>query len=433
MSPMNSANDFYSTLPDTEKKNGPKRLTDHLIHYLFRLSLRVYLLLINFFKFIRPAHSSNSKKLDILITGTFFSDNWIIALLRPLALSERCGRIRFVSTSLVPSIEKVEPIYPSRLLIKYAGRTPARLMTFIWLGIRTKPDIIGGLHLLVNGLTAIILSKMIGAKALYSCCGGPTECEGGGYKSENHLFCRLTGPDPFIERSLLKAVSEADLVITRGSTAINFFKKHHVQSNFHIIPGGMDGALFSPSSLPFQYDLITVGNLVPRKRVDIFLDIVAKVHTLRPKTKAVILGDGPLKEVLIAQASELDLQDVVTFAGYQTDVASWLKLTRIFVLTSEAEGLSQAMIQAMLCGLPTVASHVGEVEELVHHGQNGFLIPDLNAEDFSQSIVKLLENQQMFTNFSKAARTAAQRCDVHNLAQTWDVILSDIVKLNETP
>ncbi|MBV5327345.1 MAG: hypothetical protein JZU65_06860, partial [Chlorobium sp.] len=84
----------------------------------------------------------------------------------------------------MPFIEKVEAIYPPKLLIKTIGRSPARLATFIWLSFRTRPHVVGGLHLLINGLLAIFLAKLLGVKALYSCCGGQTECEGGGYNSE---------------------------------------------------------------------------------------------------------------------------------------------------------------------------------------------------------------------------------------------------------
>lgn len=424
---MGSATDFYRTLPNNSEKNGPKNIADFAVHLCFRAVLCVYIGTIRIARQFLPkkpfpAHGP----IEILLTGTFFSDNWIISLLRPLALSTRCGRIRMVSTTPVPAIEKVEPIYPSKLLVKLIGRSPARLATFIWLGFWTRPDIIGGLHLLINGLMAILLAKILGVKALYSCCGGPTECEGGGYNSENHLFCKLHGPDPFIERCLLNAISESDLVITRGNLAIQFFQKNGVTTRFHVVPGGMDGNKFAPSEGPTDNDLIIVGNLVPRKRVDLFLEIVSKVHAVHPDIRAVILGDGPLRQSLESQVEKLAIQDIIYFAGYQNNVAEWLQRTKIFVLTSEAEGLSQAMIQAMLCGLPAVVSRVGEAEELVQDGINGFLIQDLNTDTFTQAILQLLEDPAMLRSFSKAARQSAESCDVHYLSRKWDGILNEL-------
>ncbi|MBV5327344.1 MAG: glycosyltransferase family 4 protein, partial [Chlorobium sp.] len=234
-------------------------------------------------------------------------------------------------------------------------------------------------------------------------------------------------PDPFIERRLLDAISEADLVITRGKLVIQFFKDRGISTEFHVIPGGMDSKKFFPSLIPPISDLIIVGNLVPRKRVDLFLEIVSMIHDVRPDIRAVVLGDGPLRQNLESQTEKLHLQKVVYFAGYQNDVVKWLQQAKIFILTSEAEGLSQAMIQGMLCGLPAVVSHVGEAEELVEEGVNGFLIRDLNVDAYVKAIIPLLDDQTMLTNFSKAARQSAERCDVHYLAQKWNEIFDALI------
>lgn len=422
-----SATDFYGSLPKEPKKNGPTSLADKAVHLCFRAVLWCYVWVVGLAgRFLPQRPFPENGPAEILLTGTFFSDNWIISLLRPLALSKRCGRIRMVSSTPLPAIEKVEPVYPPKLLSRVIGRSPARLVTFFWLGFREKPHIIGGLHLLLNGLSAILLAKLTGARGLYSCCGGPTECAGGGYNSENHVFCRLSGPDPVIERFLLKAVAEADLVITRGKLVIRFFQERGVITQFQVVPGGMDGVKFSPSEDPAEYDLIIVGNLIPRKRVDFFLQIVSKVRAVRPDIRAVILGDGPLRESLKAQTNELNLQDHVYFAGHQQHVDAWLKRARIFVLTSEAEGLSQAMIQAMLCGLPAVVSRVGEAEELVENGVNGFMVSGMDIDVFSAHIIKLLQDQAMLSSFAEAARKSAETCDVHYLARKWDGILDGL-------
>jgi glycosyltransferase involved in cell wall biosynthesis len=86
------------------------------------------------------------------------------------------------------------------------------------------------------------------------------------------------------------------------------------------------------------------------------------------------------------------------------------------------------MIQAMLCGLPAVVSHVGEAEELVVNSVNGFLVRDLNVDVFVKAIIKLLDDHAMLSNFSKAARKSAERCDVHYLARKWDEILNELVE-----
>lgn len=409
-------------------KSGFLLIKNYLIHSCFQIGLFFYVFILRLTKWVRPQRSfPKSGPVDILLTGKFLTDNWIISLLQPLALSIRCRRIRFVSSTQMPLIDNVEPIYPPKLLVRLVGKTSARLATFLWIGIHTSPHIIGGLHLLLNGLTAILLAKLTGSIALYNCCGGPGECCGeGGEKRENRLFSKLHGPDPVIEHLLLEAVAAADLVITRGNLAIQYFQEHKVSTQFHVVPGGIDGNIFSLVEVPAEYDLIIVGRIAPVKRMEIFLQVVNKVRAVRSDIRAVILGDGPLRESLETYARELNLHDIVCFAGYQNDVASWLQRAKIFVLTSESEGLSQAMIQAMLCGLPAVVTHVGEAEELIQNGVNGFLVRDMDVNFFAESILRLLDDQTMLSNFGKAARQSAERCDVHQLARKWDEILNGL-------
>lgn len=405
------------------------RALNFLIHVCFRAALGFYIFVLKLACRLRPRRPlPKGEPVDILMTGTFLSDNWIRSLLLPLALSNRCARIRFVSSKQLPLMPKVEPIYPSRLLERLMGRTPARLATFFWVGVHTSPHIVGGLHLLLNGLVAILLARLTGATALYNCCGGPWECEGGGYKSENRLFCKLGSPDLVVERFLLSAISASNLVITRGNLAIRFFLGHGVKTRFYVVTGGMDSRKFYPSNTPAEYDIITVGNLVPRKRVDLFLKIISKVAIFLPNIRAVVLGDGALLESLKSYAQELNILHIVKFAGHQNDVASWLQKAKIFLLPSESEGLSQAMIQAMLCGLPAVVSHVGEAEDLVKNGVNGFMVRERDVDVFVEPIIRLLEDQAMLFNFGKAARKSAERCDIHHLARKWDEILCELAE-----
>lgn len=424
---MGFETNYYNKLLKRNKKSSPTGLIDHLTHLSFRSILWCYVSILKFLSRFRTRQSfPKDGPVEILLTGTFFSDNWITSLLRPLALSPRCGRILMVSSTPVPFIGKVEPIYPPKLLTKLIGRSPARLATFLWVGFRTRPHLVGGLHLLINGLVAILLARLIGAKALYNCCGGPIECEGGGYKADNHLFSKLCGPDQTIEKYLLHAVNEADLVITRGNQAIRFFREHGIQSQCYVVPGGMDSKKFSPSVTPSEFDLITVGNLIPRKRVDLFLHIVNIIRHVQPNIRAAIIGDGPLREDLECLTKDLNLNNNVHFASHQKQVAEWLQRSKIFVLTSESEGLSQAMIQAMLCGLPVIGSKVGEAEDLVQEGVNGFLIPSWTAASFAEPIINLLNNQDLYKAFAKEARLSAERCDAQYLADRWNIILKEL-------
>jgi glycosyltransferase involved in cell wall biosynthesis len=122
-------------------------------------------------------------------------------------------------------------------------------------------------------------------------------------------------------------------------------------------------------------------------------------------------------------SDELGLTEQVSFLGHRDDVNDLLNKSRIFMLTSDSEGLSQAMIQAMLCGLPVIVSDVGDLSELVENGVNGYLIGEQDPEQFAVAIEKLCAlPQDQFRQMQHAAREASMRCDVHSVAAGWNRI-----------
>jgi glycosyltransferase involved in cell wall biosynthesis len=360
---------------------------------------------------------------EVLLTGTFHSDNWVAAHLRPLAAARLCERVRMVSARPVPLLDKVETVAPPRWLCRLLGTVPARLVTFLWVGLRTRPQVVGGFHLLMNGFAALLLARLTGARAVYICVGGPGEVVGGGIRSESRLFGRLEAPDGVLERRLLAAVRSFDLVITMGTSAARFFRDHGVTAPLHVLPGAVDGARFCASPAPPETDLVFVGRLVPLKRVDIFLRAVAHARAARPDLTATIVGDGPLREELERLSRDLGLAGHVLFVGRQTAVEDWLRRARVFVLTSDSEGLSLSLVEALRCGLPAVVARVGDLEDVVADGVNGYLVAERSPEAFARRILDLVGDPARRARFAEAALRSAARFDAESQGRLWDVAL----------
>jgi glycosyltransferase involved in cell wall biosynthesis len=360
----------------------------------------------------------------ILLTGTFYADNWARAHLLPLANATQCARLCVVSTWPVPTTEKLEVVYPPQWLSRMVNPVSARLLTFFWLGLRMRPHIVGGFHLLLNGLLSVILARLVGARAMYFCVGGPAELLGGGVMSENRVFEKLRVPDPVLERQLLDTVSTFDLVITMGKRAIDFFRQHGVDTEFHVVSGGMDAKRFYGAEQPASIDLVLVARLVTIKRIDLFLAAVRLVCDTLPAAKAVIVGDGPLRATLQAKAEALGIAANVTFVGHQANVEAWLRQARIFVLTSQSEGLALSLMEAMFCGLPAIVPQVGDLSELVEDGVNGYLVADQTPQTFAKHICDLLTNDERYGKFSRAARAAAQRYESEAVTRRWDEVIA---------
>ncbi len=405
----------------------PWKVKNWLFHRFVRCLMFFYSIALSIAKLIgrRPSEDTG-EGYDILLTGTFHSDNWISAHLRPLALSHRCKRLRVVSIYPVPAMENVELITPPKRLVKLIGGVPARMLTFLWVGLKTRPDVVGGFHLLFNGLLTALLAKLIGARSMYFCVGGPTELLNGGIASENRLFEKLVTPDPAVERRLLRVVNSFDLVITMGSSAASFFRSRGVDSHFYVVSGGLDASQYVPADGDASIDLIIVGRISPIKRMDIFLKAVKCVAEELPTVSAAIVGDGPLRGELEALAANLGIEENVRFAGQQSNIDEWLKNSKVFVLTSDSEGLSLALMEAMMTGLPAVVSHVGDLGDLVDDGVNGFLVDDRQPQAFAERILRILADRETLKEFSRRARAAGQKHDINNCVALWDNILSSI-------
>jgi glycosyltransferase involved in cell wall biosynthesis len=304
------------------------------------------------------------------------------------------------------------------------GQTPARLLVFLITAIRCRPDFVGGFHLLLNGLSASLVAQLMHSRSIYFCGGGSLEVLGGGFYADNPLFDLLTVPDPVLERQLIRAVDGMDLVIAMGSRTVDFFRQRGVETRFEVVPGGIDQHQYHHYEERKTFDLIFVGQLIPIKRVDLFLETVKCIASDIPSVTAVVVGTGRLEESLKAMSSQLGIQDRITFAGYQNDVAPWLNRSKVFVLTSDSEGLSLAMMEAMTCGLPCVVSDVGELRDLVKDDATGYLIRERSASTFAECLLRLLKDNHKWEEMATTAQERVGQFALEKMASRWTSILT---------
>jgi len=124
--------------------------------------------------------------------------------------------------------------------------------------------------------------------------------------------------------------------------------------------------------------------------------------------RLVVVGDGPQREPLEKLAAELGIAERVRFAGNQADVAPWMRALDLFCLPSYAnEGVPQALMQAMACGLPVVTTPVGSIGEIVQDGETGRLVPPGDASALGAAIEALLADAPKRHRLAARAREAA--------------------------
>lgn len=172
-----------------------------------------------------------------------------------------------------------------------------------------------------------------------------------------------------------------------------------------------------------------IARLFPVKNHSMFLQAAALINKAIPETRFAIVGDGPLRSSLEALSKNLGLGSKVVFFGEQRDVGTFLCAFDIAALTSDTEGCSNSLLEAMALGKPVVATDVGGNRELIHQGKTGLLVPPGNIQAFAEAVLRLIKNPDMAQTMGQKARdTVATRFDLTNMVHQYESLYEKTVK-----
>jgi glycosyltransferase involved in cell wall biosynthesis len=173
----------------------------------------------------------------------------------------------------------------------------------------------------------------------------------------------------------------------------SFVPHCYVRPDSVVMYNGVDTDLYSPGVFDATRQIITcVGSLTAQKGHVFLLSAFKIVLARHPGAQLWIAGEGPLRETLTSEAARLGISDSLQLLGRRDDVASILRRSGIFVMSSLREGLPVALIEAMACALPVVATDVGGMPELVADRESGFIIPAKNPEALAAAMIRLLDD-----------------------------------------
>ncbi len=197
-------------------------------------------------------------------------------------------------------------------------------------------------------------------------------------------------------------------------------------SNAHIsmIPNGVDLQRYFPGDRDWQpARLLFVGRLVYQKGVDILLAALEGLNS--HPWELFLVGDGPEREALQAQVRDFGLSERVQFKCWLDGdaLAEQLQQANLFVFPSRHEGMPNAVLEAMACGLPVIATRIAGNEELVVDGENGLLIPPEDPVALRSALLELMENPAMRQQMGAASR---KRVEAN---YSWSQIASEYLEL----
>lgn len=174
-----------------------------------------------------------------------------------------------------------------------------------------------------------------------------------------------------------------------------------------------------------------VGNLYPVKGHQYLIAAIPAILAKCPKTTFVFAGRGQLEAELKAQAHQLGVDGHVRFLGLRQDIPRILALLDVFVLPSLSEGLSMAILEAMVAGKPVVATDVGGNPELVEDGATGYLVPSQNSQALADRVIALLMEQGRSLQFGKAGQLHARgQFSLQTMVQNYQTLYEQCMEAN---
>jgi glycosyltransferase involved in cell wall biosynthesis len=237
--------------------------------------------------------------------------------------------------------------------------------------------------------------------------------------------------NPRLVKRLRHALVSADVIIAQGKylkdVIINLGVK---EEKIHIIHNGVSIERFSRGEAfdhPRPY-VVFLGNLIPRKGVDILIHAYARIADEKPDL--IIAGPGPEKDNLKALAQDLGIASRVRFLGFVAgqDKTNLLRSAEFFVCPSRKEPFANVILEALAAGLPIVASAVDGNIELVYHGKHGLLFPPEDVEALSNTLSEIIKNKLLAHRLRAAVPEFVRQFDWPVVAKRYQTLYQEYTK-----
>lgn len=170
---------------------------------------------------------------------------------------------------------------------------------------------------------------------------------------------------------------------------------------------------------PKEAVIVSVGRLSKVKNQVLLLEVFQELHRHYPDYRLVIYGEGDYREVLEKKIQELKLEACVSLPGACTDVLSRILPAEIFVMTSDYEGMSNALIEAMVLGVPVISTRVSGAVDIIRDGENGRLVDVRDYEGLKTALSEWIECKEKAKTCAREGVKLADELRLEIIVQEW--------------
>ena len=174
---------------------------------------------------------------------------------------------------------------------------------------------------------------------------------------------------------------------------------------------------------PEGFPVVTAGRLAAQKNHKMLMNAMEILRREIPEAKCTIYGEGELRQELERYVREKGLENTVFLPGHALDIHEKIADASVFVLTSEYEGLPNALIEAMMLGIPCITTDYPGSEEVMEDGVTGLIVPRGDAEALARKLIALALNRELGEALGEKARQEAEKYRTENVIARWQNVI----------
>ena len=175
-----------------------------------------------------------------------------------------------------------------------------------------------------------------------------------------------------------------------------------------------------------RHRIVNIGRLVPQKNQAMLIRAFADFYRTHRDHTLSFYGEGELESSLRELAQSLDAGEAVQFHGHVRDIHSAIADAEIFALSSDYEGLSNALLECMMMGLPCISTRCEGSTDIIRSGENGILVDIGDEKQMSNALKRLAESAELRDRLGSGALQTAERFRSDVVLQQWEQLLEKL-------
>lgn len=245
--------------------------------------------------------------------------------------------------------------------------------------LKYRPDFILSYSLLPHGILGFLISKILKIKFVY-----------GEIDLNSQNYCK----NKFLQLIIKWIFKNTDIINVPGTISREYWiEKGLEEKKINILHSSIntDKDFYNTKSNKI-YDLIYIGALEKRKKLDLIIESIYEVKKRDKFIKFIIIGEGSERNLLTLLINKLNLNENVILIGKSDRILDYLNKSKVFILLSENEGLPCALMEAMACELIVISNKVSDIPDVVVNNITGYLLKELNVETVAKAIYNALND-----------------------------------------